>query len=160
VHSQNESLQSLTTAVRVSPHQGNWKQQCNCSFQEFLPDQIEHMELDCGVLIEKTAMPLTETKQLCLQETEQASLLKTCVALCQVSCVWFFWHSSDGTKVSEVTDFASVLLIEQQASLYDKIHPEGWSGLGVGKNVTWHEGAWYFLINIYNKLTINKRLIM
>jgi hypothetical protein len=38
-------------------------------------------------------------------------------------------HSSDGTKVNEATDFAVVLLIEQQPSLYDKIHPEGWNGL-------------------------------
>jgi len=50
--------------------------------------------------------------------------------------VIFCLHSSDGTKVNEATDFAVVLLIEQQPSLYDKIHPEGWSGLGMGKNVT------------------------
>jgi hypothetical protein len=50
--------------------------------------------------------------------------------------VIFCLHSSDGTKVNEAADFAVVLLIEQQPSLYDKIHPEGWSGLGMGKNVT------------------------
>jgi hypothetical protein len=48
----------------------------------------------------------------------------------------FCSHSSDDTKVNEATDFAVLLLIELQPSLYDKIHPEGWSGLGVGKNVT------------------------
>jgi hypothetical protein len=95
------------------------------------------MELGCALLTEKTAMPFTETKQLCFQATEQGSLLKTSVTLwlsgflCLFLFAFFRWY-----KVSEATDFASVLLIEQQASLYDKIHPEGWSGLGVGKNVT------------------------
>jgi hypothetical protein len=50
--------------------------------------------------------------------------------------VIFCFHSSDGTKVNEATDFTVVLLIEQQTSFYDRIHPEGWSGLSVGKNVT------------------------
>jgi hypothetical protein len=50
--------------------------------------------------------------------------------------VIFCLHSSDGTKANEATYFALVLLIEQQPNLYDKIHPEGWSSLGVGKNVT------------------------
>jgi hypothetical protein len=124
VHSQNLNLQSLTTPVRISAHQGNWKQQCNCSFQEFLPDQVENMELDCAVLIEKTAMPLTETKQLCLQETEQTSLLKSCVALWLSSflCVIFCLHSSDSTEVSEATGFASVLLTLSVLTLYIYIY--------------------------------------
>jgi hypothetical protein len=29
----------------------------------------------------------------------------------------------------------------------------------VGKNVTWHKGARYFLIKTYNKVTIKNRLI-
>jgi len=70
-----------------------------------------------------------KTKQLCFKETEQAILLKSCVSLWLSSFLFviFCLPSSDGTKVNEATDFAVVLLIEQQPSLYDKIHPEGWS---------------------------------
>jgi hypothetical protein len=37
-------------------------------------------------------------------------------------------------KVNEATDFAFVQLIEQHPDLYDKSHPEGQNGSGVGKN--------------------------
>jgi len=53
-------MRSLTTAYRASAHQVNWKQQHNCIFQELLPDQVEHMELECAVHTEKTAMLFTE----------------------------------------------------------------------------------------------------
>jgi len=57
------------------------KLQCNSDFQKFLPDHVEHVELDYVAHTEQTAMQLPshswKTMKLCSQETEDVSLLKS-----------------------------------------------------------------------------------
>jgi len=108
---------------------------------------VENVELVSAVHTEKIATQppyqSRKTKQLHSQETELASLLKSCIVqwLSSSQCVIFFLVVQMAHKVNEATDFAFVQLTEQQPDLYDKSHPEGQSGSGVGKNFTRLEGA-------------------
>lgn len=78
----------------------NWKLQHNNNIQEFLPDCVECVELDCTTHTEQTAAQLQwhswKTKQLDSQETEQSVLLKdwssSFLSVCDLL------HCTDSTK--------------------------------------------------------------
>jgi hypothetical protein len=139
--------------------QRNWKLQWNCNCKECLPDHVEHLELVCAIHTEKTATQppyhSQKTKQLHSQETELSRLLKSCIVqwLSSFWCVIFFlsrWHK----RTMKPLTLLFVQLTEQHPDLYDNSHPEGQSGSGVGKNFAWLEGAGYFQIKTYNKISL------
>jgi hypothetical protein len=142
--------------IHKTLRQGNW----NC--KECLPDHAEHVELVCAVHAEKTAtQPLyhsRKTKQLHSQETELASLLKSCI----VQWLSIFWYviffCPGGTKVlwSHWLCFCTVNWAASKPLWQE--HPEGQSGSGLGKIFVWLEGATYFQIKTYNKIAIQSVL--
>lgn len=63
-----------------------------------------------------------------------------------------FFIAKMAQKVNKATDFAFLQLTELQPDLYDKSHPEGQCGSGVGRNFTWLERADIFLLKPIIKL--------
>jgi hypothetical protein len=78
----------------------NWKLQHNNNIQEFLPDSIECVELDCATHTEQAATQLQchswKTKKLDSQETEQTILLKGWLSSFLFVCDLL--HCTDSTK--------------------------------------------------------------
>jgi hypothetical protein len=119
-------------------HESKTERTPNSNFQRFVPDRVEHVELDCAAHTEKAVTKLQrqcrKLKSLLSQETEQANLHKTCVALwlSRFLCVIFFVVQMT-RNVDEATNFAFVRLTDKQPGLYKKSNPEYFrSGFGAG----------------------------
>ena len=143
-----------TQKYSASAHKGNWKLQCNSDFQEFLPDQVEHMGLDYDAHTEQTAMQLPshswKTKKLRSQETEDAGLLKSGTAqwwssfLCVIFCVVQMHKRS--MKQLTLLLYSSLSRSKAFMTTATQIMPGRQSGFGMGKNFTWDYTAWYVYI--------------
>jgi hypothetical protein len=69
-------LKVLTGSLKE--HESKAERTPNSNFQEFVPDRVEHMELDCAAHTKKTAtkqqQQCRKSKSILSQKTEQAKL--------------------------------------------------------------------------------------